>query len=564
MRASETKFSGVFSGWGKKTPYSDIEALQLAQLISQNNHGPSNHGETPPTASLNQVVDAVHRGEIKTTPKAEFRYGILYPNGKIKTADPVFEKIGKYLLEHLPTGSIPQGGLPLVVRERGSDTYPAVEKFLEEKIIPYFQVNQILSTLNGKKMDIPTETPVLQTIAWPFFKSVIGGHSISSDYEALAQGVERLPLFEIASNQNTPFNQLLKDSFLPMKRRLSALETATMQYSDRIHLKEVILSMGIGATIGAGGEILIHDAFPDGGVTAAIARTGTLMVIDMVDGVFGEMGVLTSDLEANGLDLSKDNVFGPDAQGNTKSWWQILKNPFSWKGKAGPFVKRATDSAIKGAITGAALSAPAGWVLSNPKASLEAQAISGAMGTLGTATSIPFNIRATLPQVYLATRMLIEQGKIPVPDDIKKDEKKLKAFALRLAEQDLLSRLGFAASMKAYALTPLSSLILLSQVLGVPREVAQTVFMGAAPAMENLLRLVLTVNRLKFTNPNNMAKAESMILQTGNNSFEPHQDKRLERLFADGFGRGVAWTLTHFPRPVRLPEVDFAKLKQTS
>ncbi|MBY0403777.1 MAG: hypothetical protein K2X66_07740, partial [Cyanobacteria bacterium] len=281
-------------------------------------------------------------------------------------------------------------------------------------------------------------------------------------------------------------------------------------------------------------------------------------------GVFGEMGVLTSDLEANGLDLSKDNVFGPDDQGNTKSWWQILKNPFSWKGKAGPFVKRATDSAIKGAITGAALSAPAGWVLSNPNASLEAQALSGAMGTLGTATSIPFNIRATLPQVYLATRMLIEQGKIPVPEDIKKDEKKLKAFALRLAEQDLLSRLGFAASMKAYALTPLSSLILLSQVLGVPREVAQTVFMGVAPAMENLLRLALTVNRLKFTNPNNMAKAESMILRSGNHPFEPHQDKRLERLFADGFGRSVAWTLTHLPRPVRLPEVDFAKLKQTS
>ncbi|MBY0402573.1 MAG: hypothetical protein K2X66_01640, partial [Cyanobacteria bacterium] len=223
VRAYETKFSGLFSNWGKKSPYTEIEALQLAQLISQNNHG-----VTPPTASLSQVVDAVHRGEVKTTPKAEFRYGILYPNGKIKTADPVFEKIGTYLLEHLPTGSIPQGGLPIVVRERGSDTYPAVEKFLEEKIIPYFQVNQILPTLSGKKKDIPSETPVLQTVAWPFFKSVIGGQSISSDYESLAQGVETLPLFEIASNQNMPLNQLLKDSFQPMKRRLSALETATM------------------------------------------------------------------------------------------------------------------------------------------------------------------------------------------------------------------------------------------------------------------------------------------------------------------------------------------------
>lgn len=539
---------------GKKSKFSAVELKQLTDSILL-------HTKPAADADKNAIETAIAQAISSGLPQPlkgqEFRLGIIYPNGQIKTNDPLFEKIGKYLLKKMPPETIPAEGLAIAVRERGTETYKAVEDFLEKQVIPYFQINRKVTTIDKEKKE--KEVEVLQTVAWPFFEKVISGDPLPEKYKNLADELGKLPLFTIKSPTTEKNQKLLEEQFLPMKKRLSALETATMQYSDRVHISEVIASMTAGSIIGAGGEILIHTNIPEGGPAAAAARTGTLVFIDMVDGMFGEMGVLMSDLEANGMELTLDSVYGPNKEGKPKTWWQIIKNPFGWKGKAAPFAKRAASSAVKGATLGAVLSAPAGIVLTSPGASIATRALTGGTGTLGTATSIPFNIRATLPQVYMATRALIDEGKIDVPEDIKNDEKKLKNFATALAQQDLLSRLGFAASMKAYSLTPLSGLILFSETIGVPREVAQTIFMGVAPAMENLLRLILTMSRLKLSNPKNMAYAEGLILDSGDTPFASKQKTKLQRLFADRWGRGIAWALTNVPWPVRLPELAKAK-----
>jgi hypothetical protein len=86
--------------------------------------------------------------------------------------------------------------------------------------------------------------------------------------------------------------------------------------------------------------------------------------------------------------------------------------------------------------------------------------------------------------------------------------------------------------------------------------------MGMAPAMENLIRLVLTVGRLKMTNPANMARAERLVLDAADRIFTEKEETKLDRLFVDRMTRSVAWTLTHVPWPVKLPQLDIQKLGQ--
>jgi hypothetical protein len=301
---------------------------------------------------------------------------------------------------------IPEAGLPVVLRERGKDTHTAMAQFLHETVIPYFRVDDTLPVLNPKNKPNKGEVEVFQTVPWPFFKAVASNQPLSSDYLSMAQAMDELPLYHLGAPIDPAAEAKLWEAFLPLKQRLSAIEAATMQYSDQVHLKEVLLSMMAGATIGASGELATHH-FLEGHGAAAAARTGTLVLIDMVDGFLGEMGVLQGDLQASGLSLNREAIYGKNPDGSKKSMWQILKNPFKWDGPAKLFLKRASNSAVKGALLGSALSAPAGIVLSDPTAHLLNRSVVGGMGTLGTATSIPFNIRATLPQMVLATMALV-------------------------------------------------------------------------------------------------------------------------------------------------------------
>jgi hypothetical protein len=565
-RISQPKQPTQFSGWFGKTKasFSPTEAKGIAtEMVS---HLPdavkTDLSKTGVSLDAETVAIQLAKGVMQPFPGQEFRFGVIQKNGQIRSNDPIFQKIGQYLLKRIPADLIPEDGLPVVLRERGKDTHPAMAKFLHEMVIPYFQVAQTLPVLNPKNKPNKSEIEVFQTIPWPFFKAVASNQPLNSDYQFMAQAMDELPLYHLGAPIAPAAEAKLQEAFLPLKQRLSAIESATMQYSDQVHLKEVLLSMMAGASVGVTGELATQHFLEGHGPAAAAARTGTLVLVDMVDGFLGEMGVLQGDLQASGLSLNRDAIYGKNQDGSKKSMWQILKNPFKWDGPAKLFLKRASNSAVKGALLGSVLSAPAGIVLSDPTATLASRSLVGGVGTLGTATSIPFNIRATLPQVYLATMTLIEQGKIPVPAEIKKDEKQLRKYAMRIAEQDLLSRLGFAASMKAYTLTPLSGLILFSETFGVPREVAQTIYMGLAPAMENLVRLMLTVGRLKMTNPANMARAERLVLDSADRTFTPKEDAKLERLFVDRMTRSVAWTLTHVPWPVKLPQLDTSKLEK--
>lgn len=474
-----------------------------------------------------------------------FLYGVLYPDGKVKSPHPLLQTIAARLKASLPTDAIPVAGLPLVLTVRDKASFPAVKHYLEQDIIPAMQLVGDVHLKNGKKLKVH------ETAAWPFFQSIMSGEAPPAKAAGLVEKLKHLPIFRLKlGNVAEPVEKTVQKAFEPLKTRLAAIETARMQYTERVDVKEVLSSLTKGALVGGLGETIIHTTIHDGGVTAGAMRSGLLVMVDAIDNVYGEMGVLHSDLEANGLKMSKETIFG------TSSWWQIIKNKFKMSGPGGIFAKRAVTSAAKGAATGALIAAPVGFTLSDPTASAATRALVGGPGTLGTATAIPFNIRATLPQVHYTIMHLVNEGKITVPDEIKQDPAKLKKYVRSMAEQELLSRLGFNASMKAFSLVPLSGGILALEAVGVPREALQIIFMGVAPAMENVMRLGLTLKQLKFNNPRNMAKAETMVVQDGPQELTPKGKSQLRRLFADRWSWLVNKALTVLPWPVRLPDVE--------
>lgn len=538
------------------------EAQRLADAIIR--HDPLKHHdeEDKSPGSREELSQAIYKGIQQPYKGQEYRYGMVYPNGQIKTSDPIFRKIAVHLLNTMPSGAMPKEGLVLVVRERGHETFDAVEGFLKEKLVPHFQVSGRVPTVDkaGKASDVE----VLETVAWPFFHQVISGKPLLQGYKPLVHSLEQLPMFQLRAGAAPQLESALQEAFRPLKGRLTSLEAATMQYSDQVELKEVVISLLAGSSVGGVGEYAIHHALPEGGMLAGALRTGTLVLVDFIVGVCGEMGVLMSDMEANGLELSIKELYGDKKDGKPKRWWNILANPFGFDGRAGIFAKRAAVAATKGAALGGVLSAPAGFGLSMPGLGVGSRAAIGSVSTMGTATSLPFNIRATLPQMYLATMSLIHQGKIAVPDDIKANEKALKKYALHIAEQDMLSRLGFSASLKAYAMTPLSGAMLLSEAIGVPREMAQTLYMSISPALDNLFRLVMTVGRMKWGNPHNISKVEHMVLDAADRPFDAKESLRLERLFADRAARSLSWLFTRLPKPVVLPNVTLVGFQPKS
>lgn len=533
--------------FGKKLLFNLSEAQQLAASVLKVQNVTQDASQE--AAQLAAMSKALMDGK-SVSPDNSILFGMVYPNGTVKSNDASFSKIAGHILAALPQEGIPKEGFPMAIQLRNEQGFQVLKEFLEGEVIPAFQLKGEL-TLDNKK-----NLKVFETVAWPFFQAVISGESLPPKVQPLLEKLKQLPLFKLQiGNLPEAMNEKAQQAFAPIRTRLAAIETARMQYSDRVNIKEVVGSLTKGAIVGGVGELVIHSVVPDGGLTAGAMRSGLLVAVDAVDNVYGEMGVLHSDLEANGLKMDKETVFGE------KSWWKIIKNKFKMKGPGGIFAKRAASSALKGAAAGAVIAGPVGFTLSNESASALTRAAVGGPGTLGTATAIPFNIRATMPQVYYTIRHLIDEEKIAVPEAIKNNPKQLKKYARNLAEQELLSRLGFSASMKAFSLVPLSGGILALEMVGVPRELVQVVFMGVAPAMENVLRLGITLRQLKVSNPKKMNQVQQMVSEAGVKEFTPKNKSRLSRLFADRWSKWVNKVLTNVPWPVRLREIKSVQVE---
>lgn len=477
----------------------------------------------------------------------EYWYGLLKPDGSFKSADPRLEKLFETLKSAFPPGSIPKEGIPLFLKVRDPQGFEAVRKFLEESLIPACQLKGNVQVRDGNVM------PVFETATWPFFKAVIAGEKIPEPFIPLAESLSSLPVFDwVAPTVSPALKTKLDTAFLPVKKRLAAIETARMQYADRINVKEVLGNFVKGAIIGSTGELIIHNTVPEGMVLAGAMRSGLLVGVELVDSIYGQLGAMHSDLQANGLTVSKEDLLG------TNSWRDFIKSGFKKRGPGWLFAKRAGQSALKGTTLGTVLiSSPIGFVLSNEAASIATRSLVGGFGSIGTSLSIPVSFRATMPQVYLTIRQMIQDGKIIVPQETLKNPKLLHRFARSMAEQELLSRLGFTTSMKAYSLVPLTGGILALEYLGVPRELVQVIFMGVGPAMENLLRLFFTMTQLRFTLPRRMGKVESMVMSTPDREFNEGEKKTLKTKFADLWSRWMGKTVMFVAlRKIRLPKVD--------
>lgn len=499
----------------------------------------------------NSILKTVEQG-IPLPLSGEYTAGVLYPNGTIRTSRTFangkakkkdterFTKMVEYVYAHFPKERIPKEGLSLVIQARNAQSIAQVKQFLDQNVIPCFKFEGKIIRQDDK------DIAVQETVTWPFFKALMAGETMPQRLQEIRDKVDSLPLYQIHSpDLSQEQNTLLRKTLDPLKAKLVGLELAKIHYVEKLDIREVIASLTKGAIVGGGGEFTIHHTVPESGLLAGVLRSLLLVVVDTIDNFYGEMGVLTSNLEANGLKLSKESVFGE------KNWRDILKKRFKMDGPGGILAKRAVKSAGYGAGSGAILAVPTGITLSGAGTPTLNRALVGAAGAIGTATAIPFNMRATFPQAYAATIHLIREGKIVLPEGVDK-----KQFARTIAEQELLARLGFSTSMRAFSLVPISGGILALEMLGVPREVVQFGFMALAPTMENMLRLVFTINRLKHTLPRDMRKAERLLLNQAEKPFSSQQEQQLKRLFADNWSKHVLHVLTGFPRKVKLPVED--------
>lgn len=541
--------SVLFSGQGPATGFNRHEIRRLSGALKR----------FLSADQLKAVQAALQEGK---TADIDCRYlaGFLYPDGSVKGSDPQFEALGKHLLsDDAVKKLLPANGLPVAVRVRDLSTREPVKEFLEEEVIPAHKMEVVrfpgekerqtasetkrLRLRNKKQEDGPKPLKVHEAVAWPFLAAAMAGETVGENARHLQEKLDDLPVYDlfVAEGSDT-LQSALQTRYKPLKQRLAALEVAKMAYSGRVNVREVITSLLIGSGVGASGELLTHH-YLHGGTAAAIARFFVLTGVDVIDNFFGEMGVLTSDLEANGIELSRQSVFGSfkdrKRTGNfIKDIWHYLK----MNGPAGFFAKRSIKSALKGAGVGATLSPWIAISLSNPGTPTAIKSLTGGANSMGTAAAIPFNVRTTMPQIYLTVRHLIDQGVIRLPEGIDADdEAAVKEYAKHVGRQEMMSRLGFNASMKAFVTTPASGLILAAapalMAAGMPPDVAQTAtrtaFMTVAPAMENLARMMYMGKSMKFTIPRHMRQVEKFILSSADHRLNDDEKQTVENLFAD-------------------------------
>lgn len=505
-------------------------------------------------ADTEAIEDRLKKGKsLPVLPGYETLAGVIDRTGKVHSNDQALvQLLGQLHTRTLRLLPIPKEGLPIAILAKNPWTVDAHEAYLTEEIIGHFNVSGKIPDKKERVFEFQ------ETVAWPFFHDLIAGDAPAPANSALAEGILDLPGYELVVPEigQRPLDSL-KDHMADQRLRLLSVDLAELQYSGRADWKDTATSLSLSSMIGSGGDYVIHRVFPEhvsGHTIAYVAESAAkvflLILTDIGDNAIGELETARGDLLASGMTPSLKTFTGAESLREVAI--NLLKGRGVLNGEGRIYAKRALTAGLKGAATGAPFAIATGLVITTNGMDPVMQAPLGGILSTGFALSIPFDFRSAVKQVQSAVLVLMDEGKIPVPQRGFADEAEKMQFARDIALQELVSRQSNSSSARAFTAAPLiNGGILASVMLGVPPEVAEMVFMGGAPPMENISKLVGTIWETKVERPRAMDRLKGLVLATPGGFNEPDQETKLARSFARRWPRGVARVITAGAKPPR-------------
>lgn len=385
-----------------------------------------------------------------------------------------------------------------------------------------------------------------QFVAWPIFQRLMTGTAEKdgkdSKFGKFSEDLETLGLYQLKT-PGLAQDDALQEEFQPISNRLAAFRLAQKHYVDSLEVDEVWKPLLGGIAIGGGGETALEMAHMENNPAAGWMRSGLLVGVDVFDNLLAQIPNVKQQVAKNNWTLDAKGITGDDSFANYAKNRMFSKDR-AFKGPAGGTVSDAIRSAVLGAGSGSIFAIPAGRALSNEQETAWTRALMGGLGALGTSLSLPLKLQADKTRTKATLEAMKKEKWID-------QDAPIDALAL----QDAMAGTGNAASLKAFSLVPLLSGGLLAlEKAGVPRKWTQKLYMSISPGAENLLSLILMVNRQYFTAKGDMKAVENRILESaisGSDNAEKAKASKKEdaefiaRKFNSGWGSGVGWFATH-------------------
>lgn len=504
-------------------------------------------------------------------PDHEVWTGVLERSGKVQSNDPQLIRLMEQIdMSKVDLTDIPNVGLPIAVRARTPAITDELQTFLEGRVIEHFGAEGEIPLSNKGKFPLRKKDDTFEfqeTVAWPFFRELIAGRPPMLANRHLVDEIAVLPAYEIVApgvGQGTL--DALTKQMAAKRLQLLGVDLAELQYSGRADPMDTVRVLSLSTLGGTGGDLVIRAVFPEdlppgtgAYIAASAARTFVLVIADAVDNFIGELETARGDLAANNLTPSLKALTGQESLRDVAM--KVVKREGIFNGDGGIFARRAVRAGMKGAGTGAALAFPLGLVLSTPDMNPGLRAALGGALSVGSALSIPFDFREAVKQVQSAALALMDEGRIPQPEGGFANESEKTEYARAIAVQELVARQSNSSSAKAFSASWLVNAgILGTEMIGVPRAVAEPAFVGLSPVMENLLKAGYTVADLKRGRPNKMDGLRQMVLANPGQINGADEEKHLAHAFAGRWPKGVAQFITRGAKAPQQGPADAAAL----
>lgn len=509
-----------------------------------------------PLVTRDDLKTNLRKGEpLPFLPNHEVWTGVLDRSGRVQSNDPqLIRLMAEVDMSKVDLTGIPSEGLPIAVRAKTPAITGKLQAFLEGKVIDHFGAAgeipvQKKSMITRREKDDTFEFQ--ETVAWPFLRELIAGRPAMRDNQGLVDEISALPAYEIiAPGVGQKTLDALTEQTAEKRRQLIGVDLAELQYSGRVDPMDTVRVLSLSTLGGTGGDLVVRAVFPEdlppgtfAYVAASAARTFVLVIADAVDNFIGELETARGDLAANNLTPSLKALTGEERLRDVAM--NVVKREGIFKGDGGIFAKRAVKAGMKGAGSGALLAAPLGLVLSTPDMNPGLRAALGGALSVGSALSIPFDFREAVKQVQSAVLVLMDEGKIPEPESGFANEAEKIEYARTIAVQELVARQSNSSSAKAFSASWLVNAgILGTEMVGVPRAIAEPAFVGLSPVMENLLKAGYTVADLKRGRPGKMDGLRQMVLAHSGPISGEDEEQRLAQAFASRWPKRVAQVIT--------------------
>jgi hypothetical protein len=509
-----------------------------------------------PLVTKDDLKANLRKGEpLPLLPNHEVWTGVLDRSGKVQSNDPQLIRLMEQVdMSKVDLTGIPSEGLPIAVRAKTPAITDQLQAFLEGKVIEHFGAAgeipvQKRSAITRREKEDTFEFQ--ETVAWPFLRELIAGRPAMPDNQHLVDELSALPAYEIlAPGAGRKTLEGLNRQTAAKRLQLMGVDLAELQYSGRVDPMDTVRVLSLSTLGGTGGDMVVRAVFPEdlppgtfAYVAASAARTFVLVIADAVDNFIGELETARGDLAANNLTPSLKALTGEERLRDVAM--NVVKREGVFKGDGGIFAQRAVKAGMKGAGSGALLAAPLGLVLSTPDMNPGLRAALGGALSVGSALSIPFDFREAVKQVQSSVLVLMDEGKIPEPEGGFANDAERIEYARAIAVQELVARQSNSSSAKAFSASWLVNAgILGTEMVGVPRAIAEPAFVGLSPVMENLLKAGYTVADLKRGRPGKMDGLRQMVLAHSGPVSGEDEEKRLAQAFAGRWPKGVARFIT--------------------